>query len=256
MAEPAKNVFIPGLVSVSFRRHTPQEIIEAAKANGLKCIEWGGDVHVPPGDADLARRIGRQTEEAGLFTCSYGSYFRLGCDSVEAFDPVLETAVLLNAPVVRIWGYDRKLSDVPAEKLDALVQEARRIAFLANKAQITVCLECHPGTVTEDYQDALQFIRMVNEENFRMYWQPNQHRDDPYNLAAAEALAPYVHRIHAFQWSPDQRFPLAVGSDIWKQYLSILPPCPVLLEFMPDGKIETLATEASTLHRMLPISWL
>ena len=39
-----------GLVSISFRKHTPEEIIQAVKAAGLSCIEWGSDVHAPPHD--------------------------------------------------------------------------------------------------------------------------------------------------------------------------------------------------------------
>ena len=36
-----------GLVSVSFRGHTPREILEEMKKVGLSCIEWGSDVHAP-----------------------------------------------------------------------------------------------------------------------------------------------------------------------------------------------------------------
>ena len=55
-----------GLVSVTFRDKTPEEIISAVKQCGLEGIEWGGDVHVLPGDVSRAREIRHLTEQAGL----------------------------------------------------------------------------------------------------------------------------------------------------------------------------------------------
>jgi len=43
-------MLIPGLVSVTFRQLTVPEIGELATECGLQAVEWGGDVHVPPGD--------------------------------------------------------------------------------------------------------------------------------------------------------------------------------------------------------------
>ena len=58
--------WIPGLVSISFRSLSPEEIIRIAKAAGLSAIEWGGDVHVPFGEIETARRVGEITRAAGL----------------------------------------------------------------------------------------------------------------------------------------------------------------------------------------------
>ena len=41
-----------GLVSVSFRQHSPEEILPAVKAAGLSCVEWGSDVHAPCNDIE------------------------------------------------------------------------------------------------------------------------------------------------------------------------------------------------------------
>ena len=42
-----ENQYSLGLVSVSFRKNTPKEILEAVKEAGLSCIEWGSDAHAP-----------------------------------------------------------------------------------------------------------------------------------------------------------------------------------------------------------------
>jgi len=45
----------PGLVTVTFRQLSPEQIANAAKKAGLQVLEWGGDVHVPAGDTMRAR---------------------------------------------------------------------------------------------------------------------------------------------------------------------------------------------------------
>ena len=42
-----------GLVSVSFRNNTVEEIVKAVKYAGLSCIEWGSDVHAKNTDKIL-----------------------------------------------------------------------------------------------------------------------------------------------------------------------------------------------------------
>ena len=53
-----------GLTSVTFRGLSPAEILRLACRAGLQCVEWGGDVHVPPEDPALARRVGDATRAA------------------------------------------------------------------------------------------------------------------------------------------------------------------------------------------------
>jgi len=67
-------MLIPGLVSVTFRQLTVEEIGELATECGLQAVEWGGDVHVPPGDFAAARRA----LDTGLKVAAYGSYYRAG----------------------------------------------------------------------------------------------------------------------------------------------------------------------------------
>ncbi len=102
----------PGLVSVTFRSLDCKKIVELVKKAGLSSIEWGGDVHVPQGDMKKAKEARKMTEEAGLVTAAYGSYYRVGCESIKTgekadFKKTLETALELNTPVIRVWAGDR-----------------------------------------------------------------------------------------------------------------------------------------------------
>lgn len=67
-----------GLVTVTFRQLSPEKIVETAKLAGLEVLERGGDVHVPAGDTRRAREVAVLTQEAGLQTVGYGSYYRVG----------------------------------------------------------------------------------------------------------------------------------------------------------------------------------
>ena len=46
-----------GLVTVTFRKLDPYEIIDVCKKAGLEYTEWGGDIHVPSGDTARAAEV-------------------------------------------------------------------------------------------------------------------------------------------------------------------------------------------------------
>ena len=121
---------------------------------------------------------------------------------------------------------------------------------------MTVALECHPDSLTEDYSSALKFINDVSRENLKMFWQPNQHRDLEYNLDAIKALLPYTVSVHTFFWDEANRYPLSDGVDVWSRYIELLgqKELSYMLEFMPDGRIETLGGEADTLKKLLKLN--
>ena len=53
-----------GLTSITFRQLTVEQIVELVQQSGLDGIEWGGDVHVKPGEEALAREVGDRTRQA------------------------------------------------------------------------------------------------------------------------------------------------------------------------------------------------
>ncbi len=249
-------MFKSGVVSVSFRPNSVEEIINAAKNAKLSLIEWGSDVHSPAGDVALAGKIKSDSEAADIKTLTYGSYFRVGVTSNEEFPKYLESAKALGSSVIRIWAY-RSVKATEGEEWEKVVADAKEICKMAEPYGIKVCLECHNGSITEDFNTALAFLKDVNHELFGMYWQPNQLKSLEYNIEAAKALAPYVSCLHVFHFINNEKAPLSEGVSDWRQYLEIikngsnLKEIPALLEFMPDDKIETLSREAETLNSLL-----
>ena len=241
-----------GLVSISFRNRTAEEIIQAVKEAGLNAIEWGGDVHVPHGNISRAREIKALCKNAGISIPEYGSYYFIGESEPALWESVLASARALDAPMIRVWG-GKKSSDVlTCAEYDALVFDAQRICDAS--PDHTLCLECHGSSITDEYHTALQFLHDVSRKNLKMFWQPNQFRCFAYNIDALEALLPYIGSVHVFSWQREKHFPLAQGRNDWAEYLKRLTTrddVHYMLEFMHDGRIESLNETAHELKEWL-----
>lgn len=243
-----------GLVSVSFRALTAEEIVKKTKEAGLSCIEWGSDVHVPTHDIENAKRVYDLTAENGLFVSSYGSYFNVRTDEASEIKDYIETAKLLHTDLIRIWCGKKGSADTDAETRAFLVENLREACDIAAQSGITLALECHGGTVTDDYTYAAEFLGDVGRDNARMYWQPNQGKSLEYNIAAARTLKHLTKAVHVFQWDGrNGRYPLASGEREWGAYIDIMrdTDCFFLLEFVPENEVECLAREAAELSYLL-----
>ncbi len=250
----SKTIFESGLVSVSFRKHGPPEIIKAAAAAGLRCIEWGSDVHVPPDDLSNARDVAERTRDAGLDVCSYGTYFRIGKDGAEGLRAHFAAARVLGTTVLRLWcgtaGYAQLKREGAWERL---VDECRMFAAMAEAEGVTLSMECHQGTATDDPRGMTELAQAVHSGGFSFHWQPNQFKSVESNLGYARAAAPHADIVHVFQWKGEKRFPLADGADEWRACLSEFTgrPRKLLLEFMPGGEMDELKREAETLREIV-----
>ena len=240
-----------GLVSISFRGHTPEEIFTAAANAKLSCIEWGSDIHAPRTDILRLEQIARLQEKYGIYCCSYGTYFRLGITPIEKLPEYIRAAKTLGTRILRLWCGNKKAPDCTVEERAFLFTQCKEAARLAGKEGVTLCMECHRGTYTETAEGALELMQAVDSPAFRMYWQPNQFRTPEENLAYLRQLGSYITHIHVFQWKEDDRFPLETGIDEWTAYLQELSGSHhLLLEFMPDDDIRSLDREAATLRKL------
>lgn len=241
-----------GLVSVSFRAHEPREILSIMQAAGLTLIEWGSDVHAPCHDVDRLAELVALQREYGITCCSYGTYFRLGQSPISELESYMLAARRLGTDILRVWCGTKSGADMTKAEISFLLDDCRAAADMAKKHGVTLCSECHIGTFTERPDDALWLMQAVDSPHFRTYWQPFQWRSTLQNLAYLRALAPYVTHLHVFHWRQNDRFPLALGVDEWQDYLALLDqPHTLLLEFMPDNSLGTLAAEADALRTII-----
>ena len=95
----------PGLCSVTLRAETVDAVARLAAECELGGIEWGGDVHVPPGNLAAAARARTASVAADLVVASYGSYvFAASVPDRDEMNATLDTALALGAPNVRVWA--------------------------------------------------------------------------------------------------------------------------------------------------------
>ncbi|MBE6892207.1 MAG: sugar phosphate isomerase/epimerase [Ruminococcaceae bacterium] len=241
-----------GLVSISFRSLSVEELVNKVKDAGLEYIEWGSDVHAPKDDIKKLEMIAKLQEETGIKCSSYGTYFRFMKDDPEELRGYIKAAKILGTDILRLWCGTKGSKDMTDEDLENLYKDAEKAAKIAEENGVKLCMECHNDTLTDWKEPALALMQRVNSPAFRMYWQPNQHRTLEENIAYAKMLAPYTEHLHVFNWAGDKRFPLIDGVETWKTYLKEFSDDKyLLLEFMPDDKIETLPTEANALREII-----
>jgi sugar phosphate isomerase/epimerase len=252
-------MLIPGLVSISFRQLDPQEIVRLVAQAHLEAIEWGGDVHVPPGDVNRARDVGRWTRNAGLMVSAYGSYYRLADERKEAapFEQVLASAVALGAPTIRVWAGGKASADCPPTDRQRIIEDALRIADLAARSGITISLEYHGGTLTDTRESAHALLKELTHPNLEFLWQPSN--GEPVEACTARLLdvLPRLRNVHVFHWWPTaaDRHPLIHGADRWHTYIEIVretkKSVDFLLEFVVDNSPAQFLEDAATLRMLL-----
>ncbi|MGI5989765.1 MAG: sugar phosphate isomerase/epimerase family protein [Lachnospiraceae bacterium] len=251
-------MLIPGIVSVTYKKESPAFVIDAAKAAGLKAIEWSENWHVPAGDVRAAEDLYRRTREAGLQIAAYGSYFKLGTEEDPAgrFDQSLRAACAMHAPIIRIWGGVRASTDVTEPEWERMADEARQAAAAAEKAGIKVALEWHRNTVTDTNESAERFLRDVNSRNLYCLWQPTmalsiKERTDGIDMLEKKGR---LLNLHVYYWEEDGRYPLAEGAGLWREYLRHVKKSEdrfALMEFVRGDTKEQLVEDAKTLLKLV-----
>ena len=184
-----------GLVSVTFRELSPSEIVRLTAKAGMDGIEWGGDIHVPPGQITLAREVYQMTADAGLKALSYGSYYRVGEKEEKPFEAILETASELHTRVIRVWAGRRASAEADQKYWEHVINESRRIAELARAKEMTIAYEFHGGTLADTDETAVRLVKEVAHPHMKSYWQIPMDRDAE---ASLNAVLPWLVNIHVF----------------------------------------------------------
>jgi 3-dehydroshikimate dehydratase len=241
-----------GLVSVTFRQLDPLAIIELSKKAGLIGIEWGGDIHIPHGNVIRAREVRKFTIESGLEIASYGSYYQVGCEQRHLpFEKVLETALELQAPTIRVWAGDRGIDKVDEIFWKKVVDESRRISQLAITAGINLAFEYHEDTLTENSKSASSLLQAIGKSNVLCYWQPHMDSDINDRFQSLCEIAPWLSNLHVFNQSGDHPEPLAEGIAEWLKYVDFAKKLPgnryCLLEFVKDDSPAQFLLDAEAL---------
>lgn len=250
-------MLIPGLVSITYRQLTPEAIIDLALNAGLSAIEWGGDLHVPHGDLVSAKRVGERTRANGLVCGSYGSYYRLGEQALidGAADRVIETAVALGAPAVRVWAGARGSAETSDTERSRIVEDGRHFVLQAETRGVRVVVEYHASTLTDTAASATRLRDEIGHPALTLGWQPPNRFSDEQRVADLQSVLEAVTDVHVFNWRMKdgkiERRALAEAQDSWRSCLRLLREDGrdhhLMLEFVPEDNPAALEPEAATL---------
>lgn len=245
-------MIIPGLVSVSFRQKTPLEICRLCEKASLKAVEWGGDVHVPPTAGNISE-IRTMTADHGMTISSYGSYYHV-TQPIDQLKACLDAAAGLGTNVVRIWCGVKGSKDAEPER-GMIVDELLRCAEAAKERSLTLALEYHGNTLTDDRGSAQRLIRETEsvKDHLSFYWQPRWDWTYEDRLASLDDVRSRLSHLHVFTWRHENgaviRLPLADGKATWdKVFSSFTDDRYALMEFVQDDSDEALLRDAAVLN--------
>lgn len=266
-------MIIPGICSLTLKTLSPEEVIRFASDHQLKAIEWWAGGHVIPGEVGRAAEVGRLTREAGITVSSYGSYYRAGVSEAAGmpFAPVLDAAVALGAPTIRIWAGNKNPAMADAAWVAQVIADTNRIADLAANQGVSITFEFHDGTLTNSNENVRLFAEQVPHPNVYFSWQPPHGFSQEHSVSGLAGLIPRLTTLHCFHWtigSYDKnlfneiervlsrpadyyRHPLADGRSRWQAYIekartSGRDHC-VLLEFVKGDTVAQASADAAEL---------
>lgn len=243
-----------GLCSVTFRQLAVGEVVRVAAEAGLQAIEWGGDVHVPPGDPAAAETARAATEQAKLVVSSYGSYYRVGGQENPSWDSVMRTAHALGTDLIRVWAGTVGSAQASPAYREEVIRELRDLCLQAESRGQRLALEFHAHTLTDTAQSTRNLLVSVARPNLTSYWQMTRGLPPAAQLASLEPVHPHLSHVHVHYLSEAGRHPLAEAT-FWPEVLRVAANAPgehtALLEFVPGDDPAALPREAATLRGWL-----
>ncbi|MBK5200733.1 MAG: hypothetical protein JJE21_04270 [Spirochaetaceae bacterium] len=239
-----------GLTSITFRNKSIEEVIEFAKKAGVSAIEWGSDVHVPPGNVEVAKEVALKCINEKINICSYGSYYKLGQN--QNFELFLNSAQALNTSRIRIWAGTKGSNEISSIERELLILESIDIASKAAKFNIEIGFEYHRNTLTDNKESALQLIKEVDLDNVFLYWQPNPDVTEKEKLDEIHLLNPYIKSVHFFNWSiGNTRHLMSEGIIEWSRYINAInKEIPYLLEFTLADNDDNALSDITTIKKL------
>lgn len=187
------NSFKLGLCSVTFRKMSAAKVVEIAKKAGISYIEWGGDVHIT--NREEARIVKSICDNEGIKICSYGSYYRVGCEDKRKWEEICLIANAMGASSVRVWLGNKDSEETTRAEYGQILKDLKSICAVAKKYNLLVCPECHDNTYNNNTDALLKIKNELNADNFKTYFQSRYFRYD-YDIDRIERTFDFIENVH------------------------------------------------------------
>lgn len=182
-----------GFTSVSLRSYSIEEVVDIADRAGAEIIEWGSDRHIKTlEDAQKAKKL---CDEKGIAINSYGTYYRTGsCDEIQ-WNEICKIADAMGAKYIRTWLGTKGSAKTSEKEYAVLLDDARKMADVANNYGLIICHECHPHTYNDTEKSSLRFLNDVGRSNIKTYYQ-SWYRDEQSDKSKLFNTFSYVQDVH------------------------------------------------------------
>ena len=243
-----------GMTSLTLCECEIENVIKHAKEAELKGIEWGVcEKHVSLDNNNNVEKIKRLSKESGIEIFSLGSYCYM--EKIEECEKNIKTAILLNAPVIRVWAGVKAPSDCDDAYIKTIVSNTRYMADIAKEHGIKIGFEYHNHSLTENAESAINLIKKIDRENVGLYWQPNHNLSAEENVVERDAVLPYcVGNLHIQNFTPDDGYkPLAeIKEDLLLYFNDIKSRnYNLMIEFVKDSTPDNLFEDAKQLKKVI-----
>lgn len=243
---------------MTLRHLGPLEVLDVVADAGLQCIEWGGDLHVAPGDLRSADLIRRRSGQLGLCVASYGSYYRAGHGSPEEGSAIISTAASLGAPRIRVWCGQNASQDADPQYWVTVADDVKRLADAAAEQEISIAFEYHRNTLCDVPDGARRILRAIDRNNVTTYWQRPEGQSHDAALRDVRDLQDAISGLHVFATDgASGRVALKSWNEFWQVALGIFVAnsrIDAMIEFVKGNDPRQVIEDAAVLRSIVQ-SW-
>lgn len=183
-----------GFTSTTFRNHKSlSDVVELAKKAGVDYIEWGGDIHVK--SVEDAKKAKELCYKAGIKISSYATYYYVGYSDSKTWEGLCKIASALGADSLRVWLGKKNSQYTNEFEYMKILSDAAYICDVAKKYNLTVCPECHDRTYNNNTYAILKFIKDLNRDNFKTYFQ-SRYFKLAYDLDRIDKTFEHIKNVH------------------------------------------------------------
>lgn len=231
-----------GLSSQALLTSTTDEVLAFARSAGFEGIEWAGEAHVPSGNRAAAEALMMATLVAGLSVVSFAPPYRVcpGGENGLGFASILETASILQSPIVRIYAGSRSLSRLSETEGSGLRGELARLGDLAGARGVSICLSLGRNTGLDSYAAVSALLAELRHPFVGLAWEPLPGSSQAEATAALEKSGAAVRLLLARSADRGGRsLPLSGETEAWKRRLELYrstEPDPKLSRFVLLGR--------------------